>query len=98
MSRNKILFMHKNVFTLSVSFTSSYTKDEPTFQRQKNVILQKIVSGVDKVVNFEDFSIPNKEINYFSRTFKTTTKIQDLFKIVRTMDKGGQGLRSVEQE
>ena len=51
--------MHKNVFTLSVSFTASYTKDEPTFQRQKNLILHKIVSGVDKVVNFEDFLIPN---------------------------------------
>ena len=72
MSRNKI-----NVFTLSVSFTASYTKDEPTFQRQKNVILQKIVSGVDKVVNFEDFSIPNKEINYFSRTLTEFKDFQD---------------------
>ena len=69
--------MHKNVFTLSVSFTASYTKDEPTFQRQKNVILQKIVSGVDKVVNFEDFSIPNKEINYFSRTLTECKDFQD---------------------
>ena len=77
MSRSKILFMHKNVFTLSVSFTASYTKDEPTFQRQKNVILQKIVSGVDKVVNFEDFSIPNKEINYFSRTLTEFKDFQD---------------------
>ena len=77
MSRNKILFMHKNVFTLSVSFTASYTKDEPTFQRQKNLILQKIVSGVDKVVNFEDFSIPNKEINYFSRTLTEFKDFQD---------------------
>ena len=77
MSRNKILFMHKNVFTLSVSFTASYTKDEPTFQRQKNVILQKIVSGVDKVVNFGDFSIPNKEINYFSRTLTEFKDFQD---------------------
>ena len=69
--------MHKNIFTLSVSFTASYTKDEPTFQRQKNVILQKIVSGVDKVVNFEDFSIPNKEINYFSRTLTEFKDFQD---------------------
>ena len=69
--------MHKNVFTLSVSFTASYTKDEPTFQRQKNLILQKIVSGVDKVVNFEDFSIPNKEINYFSRTLTEFKDFQD---------------------
>ena len=69
--------MQKNVFTLSVSFTASYTKDEPTFQRQKNLILQKIVSGVDKVVNFEDFSIPNKEINYFSRTLTEFKDFQD---------------------
>jgi len=69
--------MHKNVFTLSVSFKASYTKDEPTFQRQKNLILQKIVSGVDKVVNFEDFSIPNKEINYFSRTLTEFKDFQD---------------------
>ena len=53
------------------------------------------MSGVDKpkVVNFKDFSRPNKEIKYFSRTlsnlnwikglFKTTSKFQDLFKIVR---------------
>ena len=47
------------------------------------------VSGVHKVVNFKDFSRPNKEIKYFSKTltkfkelFKTTTKIQDLLKIV----------------
>ena len=50
------------------------------------------MSGVHKVVNFKDFSKPNKEIKYFSRTltefkelFKTTTKIQNLFKIVWTM-------------
>ena len=50
------------------------------------------VSGVHKVVNFKDFSRPNKEIKYFSKTltkfkelFKTTTKIQDLLKIVWTM-------------
>ena len=61
---------------------------------KKKLILQKIVSGIDKVVNFKDFSRPNKEIKYFSRTltnfknlFTTTSKIQDLFKIVqvRTM-------------
>ena len=69
--------MHQNVFTLSVSFTASYPKDEPTFQRQKNLILQKIVSGVDKVVSFEDFSIPNKEINYFSRTLTEFEDFQD---------------------
>ena len=65
--------MHKNVFILCASFTGSYTKDEPKFPRQ-NVILQKMVTGVDKVVNFKDFSRPNKEIKYFSRT---KTKFND---------------------
>ena len=35
--------MHKNVFTLPVSFTGSYTKDEPNLPRQNNLILQKKV-------------------------------------------------------
>ena len=60
--------MHKNVFTLPVSFTGSYTEDEPNFPRKNNLILRKKVSSVDKVVNFKDFLRPNKEIQYFSRT------------------------------
>ena len=40
--------------TLRVSFTGSYTEDEPNFPRQNNLILQKKVSGVDKIVNFND--------------------------------------------
>ena len=60
--------MHKNVFTLAQSFTGFYTEDEPNFPRLNNLILQKKVSGVDKVVNFKDFLRPNKEIQYFSRT------------------------------
>ena len=60
--------MHKNVFTLPVSFTGSYSEDEPNFPRKNNLILQKKVSGVDKVRNFKDFLRPNKEIQYFSRT------------------------------
>ena len=60
--------MHKNVFTLAESFTGFCTEDEPNFPRQNNLILQKKVSGVDKVVNFKDFLRPNKEIQYFSRT------------------------------
>ena len=48
--------MHfKKVFTLPVSVTSTYTEGEPTFLRQKNQILQKILSGVEKAVNFKDF-------------------------------------------
>ena len=57
--------MHKNVFTLPVSFTGSYTKYEPNIPWQNNVILQKTVSGVDKIVNFNDCLRPNKEIKYF---------------------------------
>ena len=60
--------MHKNVFTIPVSFTGSYTEDELNFPRQNKLILQKKVTGIDKVVNFKDFSRPNKEISYFSRT------------------------------
>ena len=62
--------MHKilNFFTSPMSLTGSCTEDEPNFPRQNNLILQKMVSGVDKVVNFKDFSRPNKEIKYFSRT------------------------------
>ena len=59
--------MHKTK-TLPVSFTGSYVEDEPNFPCQSNLILQKKVSGVDKVVNFQYFLTPNKEINYFSRT------------------------------
>ena len=47
--------MHKNVFTLPVSFTGSYALDEPNFPWQNNLILQKKLFGVDKVVNFKDF-------------------------------------------
>ena len=54
--------MHKNVFTLPMSFIGSYTKDEPNFPRQNNLILQKMVSDVDKVVNFKAFSRPDKEM------------------------------------
>ena len=64
----------KIVFTFPVSCTSSYTDNEPTFPQQKNLILQKIVSGVDKVMNFKDFLRPNREIEYFS---KTLTEFKD---------------------
>ena len=70
--------MHRNVFTLPVSFTGSYTEDEPNFPWQNNLILQKMMSGIDKVVNFKDFLRPNKEIKYFSRSHKTDPRtIQD---------------------
>ena len=60
--------MCKNGFTLTVSFTGSYTEDEPNIPPQNNLILQKKVSGVDKVVNFKDFSRATEGIKYFSRT------------------------------
>ena len=82
--------MHKNVFTLPVNFIGSYTQDEPNLPWQNNLILQKKMSGVDKVVNFEDFLRPIKEvrqvlfkdINRIQALFKMTSKIQDLFKIL----------------
>ena len=84
--------MHKNVFTLPVSFIGSYIEDEPGFPSGKIIyVYRKRVSGVDKVVNLKDFSRPNKaikcfkDLNRIQGLFKTTTKIQDLFKTVRTM-------------
>ena len=38
--------------TLPVSFTGSYTEDEPNFAWENNLILQKSVVGVDKAMNF----------------------------------------------
>ena len=35
--------MHKHVFTLPVSFTGSYTEEEPNFRQQNNPISQKVV-------------------------------------------------------
>ena len=85
--------MHKNVFTLLVNVIGSYTQDEPILPWQNNLILQKKVSGVDKVVNFKDFLRPIEEVrqvlfkdlNRIQGLFKKISKIQDLFKIVRTM-------------
>ena len=59
-------FMSKNVFTLPVSFTDSYTPRMSLILLGKiiRVILQK-KEGVYKVVNFKDFSRPNKDIKYF---------------------------------
>ena len=52
------MFTYKNFFTLNVSFTGSYNDNEPNFPQQNNLILQKKVTGEDKVVNFKDFSRP----------------------------------------
>ena len=70
--------MHKNAFTLSVNFVGSYTQDEPNLSWQHNLILQKKVSGVDKVVNFKDFLGPITEVRQV--LFKDLNRIQGLFK------------------
>ena len=67
-------------FTLPVSFTGSYTEDETNFPRQ-NIILQKMVSDAENVVNLKDFSFsrPNKEIQDFSRTLTEFKDFSDDF-------------------
>ena len=56
----KQIVVHPQWFFLRYSwvFSGSYTKDEPNFPWQNNVILKKKVSSVDKFVNFKDFSRP----------------------------------------
>ena len=49
--------MHKNVFTLPVSFAGSYTEDEPNFPRPNNVISQTVLW--------------RKQAGEFQRLFKT---------------------------
>ena len=51
--------MDKYVFTLPLSFTGCYTKNEPNFPPQNNLILQRRL-GCEFP---EDFSRPNKEIS-----------------------------------
>ena len=86
---NKILFMHKNIFTVPVNFTRSYTEDERNFPRRNNLILQKMASSVDKAVNFKAFSRTNKESSTFQRTLtefkdflRRLLKFKTFFKIV----------------
>ena len=66
--------MDKNVFTLPLSFTSYYNKDEPNWPRQNNLILQRRQLGCEFP---KDFPRPNN----FQALFKMTSKMQDLFKI-----------------
>ena len=53
---------------LPMNFTGSHTENESNFPWQNNLILQKMVSSVDKVMNVKDFSRPNKEMKYFLMT------------------------------
>ena len=65
--------MQKNVLKLPVSFASSDPdKWWANFSSAKNLILQKTLSGIDKVLNFKDFSRPNS--HRIQRLFNTTTK------------------------
>ena len=63
--------MRKNFLTsrLPVGCNGSYTKDEPKFPMRNtdNLISQKTVWR-NKVLNFEGFTRPSEEIQYFSRT------------------------------
>ena len=48
-----------------MSFTGSYIDEEPNFPQQNNLVLQKIVAGVDEEVNFKDSSWPKKKSSTF---------------------------------
>ena len=73
--------MHKNSFTLPWVLQVLTPRMSQIFLSK--IILQKKVSGVEKVVNFTDFSRPKNEIKNFSSEglnrieglFKTTGKI-----------------------
>ena len=77
---------------LQMSFTVSYTEDEPNFPPRNNLIWK--ITGVWRRQGSE-FQWPFKayywnqvcfkDLNRIQGLFKTTTKIQALFKIVRTM-------------
>ena len=60
-----------------MSFTGSYTEDEPNFPRQKTLILQKKVSGVDKAVNFKDFQDLIKKSSTFQGPKPNSRSFQD---------------------
>ena len=62
--------MPKNVLTIPLNCTGSYTENEPNFPWQKNLILQEKVSYVDKVVNFKDFSRRLVKYKTFSRLYE----------------------------
>ena len=62
----------RNVLTIPVSCTGSYIEDEPNFPWQKKS-------------HFTGKGVLRRQGCEFQGLFKTTSKIQDLFKIVRTM-------------
>ena len=54
------MFLRSPLFLRLLNFlqflSSSSPKDEPIFPLRNNLILRKMVSGVDKVVGFMEFS------------------------------------------
>ena len=60
---------------------NNYTKDEPNFPQQNNVILK---NGIWHRQGCE-FQGLFKDLNRIQGLFNMTSKIQDLFKIVQTM-------------
>ena len=70
----EIAFKIKKQKWLKIVHAQKYFHVRAKFSSAKNLILQKIVSGIYNVVNFKDFSRPNREIKYFSRTL---TKFKD---------------------
>ena len=60
-----------STFRLPVDCSGSYIKDEPNFPLQNtgNLISQTTVWS-NKALNFEDFSRPSKEIQYFFQELK----------------------------
>ena len=84
--------MPKNVLTISVSCTGSYTEDKPNFpwQKKSNFTGKGVLRG--QGCEFQGLfktqernQVLFKDRSRIQGLFKTTSKIQDLFKIVRTM-------------
>ena len=73
--------MHKNSFTLSWVLQVLTPRMSQIFLGK--IILQKMAPGVDKVVNFTDFSRPKNEIKNFSR--EDLNRIEGLFKTTSTI-------------
>ena len=80
--------MPKNVLTISVSCTGSYTEDKPNFpwQKKSNFTGKGVLRGIQGLFKTQERNqVLFKDLNRIQGLFKTTSKIQDLFKIVRTM-------------
>ena len=98
--KDKLQFLRTKIYVINhhslTPFWSPYwltpRMSQIFLEKQNNLILQKGVVGIDKVVNFKDSLRPNKEIEYFSRTLaefkdlsRQLVKFNDLYKIIQTM-------------